>query len=304
MASVGSLPDVSFVTGGSDLDAVRAEITAFVAGYVERSEADGVVVPMSGGIDSTLAATLCAEALGAENVLGLTLPNGGAAADGTADATGSATTTATADATTDAEAVAASLGIEHRTVDLAPLLDAFEDLVAPEVSTETDRVVAGNALARLRMTCAYYAANARGYLVCGTANRSEHLLGYFTKHGDGAADIFPLAELYKTEVRALARRVGVPTRIVERTPTAGFWHGQTDRDELGAPYGLVDVVLHKLVDEDLGVDGTAAELGVDREVVERFARMHAESRHKRHRPPTPDDAPPDAEYFHELELRY
>lgn len=293
MAPVGHLPDVTFVTEADDLDVLRDEITTFVARYVERAGADAVVIPMSGGIDSTLTAVLAVEALGTDSVFGLSLPNG----DGD-ELTGEP------DATADAEAVAASLGIEHRTVDLEPLLDSFEDLVAPHLSTETDRVIVGNALARLRMTAVYYAANARSALVCGTSNRSERLLGYFTKHGDGAADFLPLAECYKTEVRALARRVGVPTRIIERPPTAGLWHGQTDRNELGAPYGLVDVVLHKLVDEDLGIDGTAAELDVDREVVERFARMHVASYHKRDSPPTPADPPKDARYFHEFELKY
>jgi NAD+ synthase len=277
------VPDVAFVTGGSDLEALRAEVTAFVAEYVERAGANGVVVPMSGGVDSTTTAVLAAEALGGDRVIGLSLPAGPEPAD-------------------DAAAVANELGIEHATVDLSVLLDTFEDDVATGLSTVPSRTAVGNALARLRMTCAYFVANTRDALVCGTANRTERLLGYFTKHGDGGADLFPLGECYKTEVRALARRVGVPPVVLEKPPTAGFWTGQTDADELGAPYGLIDVILHKLVDEDLGIEGTAAELGVPVGTVERFARMHVEARHKRARPPTPDDGPPERAGFHELEL--
>jgi len=276
------LPDVPFATDGAALTALRTEVTAFLSREVERAGVQRLVVPMSGGVDSTTTAVLAVEAVGADRVLGLSLAAG--------------------EADPDAGAMASELGIEFAEADLSVLLDVFEDSIAPALSTDPDRLAVGNALSRFRAASAYFAANSRDGLVCGTANRTERLLGYFTKHGDGAADLFPLGHCWKTEVRALARLVGVPGHVVEKPPTAGFWPGQTDRDDLGAPYGFVDVALYLLVEADLGVRGTADELGVDPDDVERFARRHLDTRHKRRRPPTPADDPRPPQHFHEFEL--
>ena len=177
-------------------------------------------------------------------------------------------------------------------------------MTLPAVSAESDRRAVGNVIARLRMVVAYYAANMTGRLVCGTSNRTELLLGYVTKYGDAAADMRPIAGLYKTEVRAMARHLDVPTDIVEKTPTAGLWAGQTDESELGAPYGLLDVVLHELVEKNLGIEGTAAALGIDESFVARYAHRIVENRHKREPIPSLDEGRSDAEpLFYELEDR-
>ena len=287
-ATPDEMPEFGFRTDESELSAARDVVTSFLADQVEQAGADGVVVCLSGGIDSSLTATVAAEALGPDRVYGLVLP-ARKADDG---------------AQFDAHLVADRLGITARTVHLAPLLDTFEDTVAPAISAETDRLARGNALARLRAATAYYAANSRNLLVCGTTNRTEWLLGYFTKYGDGAADVRPLAEFYKTEVRALANYVDLPKDIRNKPPSAGLWRDQTDAEELGAPYSLIDCILTKLVDEDLGVEGTAAELGVSVERVERYAAMHLEAAHKRDDVPTPSDVRRDAGLFHELEARF
>ncbi|RLM33052.1 NAD(+) synthase, partial [Haloferax sp. Atlit-109R] len=154
----------------------------------------------------------------------------------------------------------------------------------------------------LRMAVAYLAANATDRLVCGTANRSELLLGYLTKHGDGAADLFPLGHPYKTDVRAPASELDVPEFVVEKAPTAGFLPGQRDADDLGAPYEVIDPVLHLGVDRGLSPEsvveriaaalaegepaaadaGTGADLGaVDRELVADLLGRHRASAHKR-----------------------
>lgn len=272
IAAVDGMPDVTFRTEESELEALRADVVEFLRNNVDDAGAEGVVVCLSGGIDSTLTAYLCVEALGAERVTALVLP---------------CYLTDAVD-TLDAHSVARDLGVEPTMVQLQPLLDMFEDTVAPAIGEELDRVALGNAIARLRMSVAYYAANVTGRLVCGTSNRTELLLGYFTKYGDGAADLRPLAGLYKTEVRALARHVGVPSTVVEKTPSAGLWDGQTDEAELGAPYGLLDVLLCGLVDEDLGVDGTAAELGIDPDIVREYAELYLNTEHKRERVPRPE----------------
>lgn len=244
---------------------VRAEIVSFVRQRVEESGATGVVVPMSGGIDSTVTAAVAAEALPRSRVLALELPCLKTESVGTIDA----------------RTIATGLEIRYAEVQLQPLLDRFEEAIESGLSVVEDRTTTGNAIARLRMSCAYYAANAESSLVLGTANRSELLLGYFTKYGDGGADLYPLGDLYKTEVRALAPQVGLPQRIIAKEPTAGFWAGQTDAGDLGASYDLLDRILVGLVDR-----GRPPAV-VDLELVEETANRHAESAHKRTVPPTP-----------------
>jgi NAD+ synthase len=288
IAAVDGMPDVTFRTEESELEALRADIVDFLRETVADAGADGVIVCLSGGIDSTLTAHLCVEALGPERVTALVLP---------------CHLTDAVD-TLDAHSIAQNLGVDPTMVQLQPLLDMFEDSVAPAIEEEVDRVALGNAIARLRMSVAYYAANMTGRLVCGTSNRTELLLGYFTKHGDGAADLRPLADLYKTEVKALARHVGVPRTIIQKPPTAGLWDGQTDEEELGAPYGLLDVLLYGLVDENLGVEGTADELGIDPGIVREYAELYLDTAHKRQRASKPETDRTDSEgLFCELEGR-
>lgn len=145
------------------------------------------------------------------------------------------------------------------------------------------------------MTCAYYAANATSRLVLGTANRSELLLGYVTKYGDGGVDLQPIGDLYKTEVRTLADHVGLPSRIVHKESTAGFVAGQTDEDDLGATYATIDQLLHRVGDRGESLEAVAADLGLDRETARSIRKRWLETAHKRRVPPTPGiDRPTDA----------
>ena len=268
---LGETEGPTFLTTGEGLDAVRAEIVEFTRRTVVDANADGVVVAMSGGIDSTLTATLAVEALGSDRVLGLGLP---------------ASKTDSVHAR-EARTIADGLGIEFHEMQLRPLLEAFEETVGAEIGEDADRVATGNVLARLRMLCAYYAANTRSLLVAGTSNRSELLLGYNTKYGDGAADLFPIGDLYKTEVRSLASRVGVPRRIVSKPPTGGLWSGQTDETELGAEYRTLDRLLRLLVDREYDIEAAAERVDVPVETAEDVATMYLDAAHKRTLPPMP-----------------
>jgi NAD+ synthase len=259
------------VTRESTLETAREEVTTFIRETVSTAGKDGVVVAMSGGIDSTLTAVLATEALGSDRVLGLGLP---------CNKHGS-------ERANDARTIADGLGIEFREVNLQPLLDIFEDIVAPLIDTSGEKRTIGNVIARLRMVCTYYAANARSQLVLGTANRSELLLGYFTKYGDGAADLYPVGDLYKTEVRALARHVGLPRRIIKKASTAGLWVGQTDEDDLGASYDDIDPLLRRIVDRGERVSDAAADLGIEEKTAEDIASRYVDTIHKRGVPPTP-----------------
>ncbi|WP_236044712.1 NAD+ synthase [Haloarcula nitratireducens] len=261
-----------------DPTAVESALVEFVRDRVEAAGAEGVVVAMSGGLDSTVTAALAAEALGSDRVLGLALP----------------CHKTDASAAMEAGAIADHLGIDFERIHLRPLLNQFDQRVAPpldpdetdEATPTVDRAL-GNAVARFRMVCAYYAANRTNRLVLGTSNRSELLLGYLTKYGDGAADLCPLGDLYKTEVRALAELLGVPESIVEAEPTAGDYPAQTDAADLGAPYGTIDPFLERLVDRDLPIAAAAEGLDLDSETAERLARMYRRTAHKRAVPPTP-----------------
>ena len=277
----------TFLTDETALEGVHEMAVSFVQRTVAEAGADGVVVAMSGGIDSTLTAALATDALGGDRVIGLGLPS----------------TKMEALDVSDARTIAEGMGIEYHEVHLRPLLEQFTNTIAPTIeprasaaSTEetadeengTDqRLAVGNAVARLRMLCAYYTANCSSHLVLGTANRSEALLGYFTKYGDGATDLNPIGDLYKTEVRALAKHLGLPKRIVSKEPTAGFWADQTDADELGAPYEQIDPLLRRTIDWGEPIDHAIDDLEIDGETAREIVALCVDSRHKRATPPTP-----------------
>ncbi len=258
------------------LENKKREICAFIERMVDRADADGVVVAMSGGIDSTLTVTLAVEALGSDRVVGLGLPV--SKTDGMH--------------VSDARTIADGLGIEFHDIQLRPLLDAFDDVVASAIDGGTDPSYhpgpMGNTMARLRMASLYYVANRRSLLVCGTANRSELLLGYFTKYGDGGTDCNPLGDCYKTEVRALARYVGLPRRIISKTPTAGLRAGQTDIDDLGARYDDIDHLLERYLDREEALEAIVPDLEIDRETAQSLLARYVATEHKRSMPPTPE----------------
>lgn len=233
---------------------------------MREADARGVVVGLSGGIDSALAARLCADALGPKAVTGVLLPD-------------SAHPVPLLEET---RRYAAELGIAIVVHPIEELERSFDT----RLSLGEDRVARGNIKARIRMTLLYAEARRREALVVGTGNKSEILTGYFTKYGDGGADLLPLGDLYKTEVRELATQLGLPAAIRERAPTAGLWPGQTDEEELGLPYELLDRILRgfeELRDEDEIVRLT----GADRGIVAAVARRIARHRHKRRLPPIP-----------------
>jgi NAD+ synthase len=253
--------------------AERDRIRAFIDDAVAAANADGLVVNMSGGLDSTVTAALAVEALGDDRVYGLILPCNKIGAPHARDA----------------EALADALGIDHDTVHLQPLFAQFGAVAPDRFDLHDEPIRSGNAIARLRMAMAYLAANATNRLVCGTTNRSERLLGYVTKHGDGAADLLPLGHLYKTDVRALAAELDVPEFVVEKPPTAGFLPGQRDADDLGAPYDAIDAVLRLGVDRGLDAEAIVERLHseVDKETVGDLLARHRTTAHKRATPPMP-----------------
>jgi NAD+ synthase len=231
-------------------------IEAMIRHAIWSSGTDGLVVGVSGGIDSAVAAALCSRAVDPERVLGLVLP--------------SEITPATE--IEDAELLCRTFSIPCRVVSIAPMVDAFRTIR----DFEEDPLLLGNIMARVRMTVLYYHANRMRRLVCGTSNRSEFMVGYSTKWGDAAADIQPLLHLYKTEVCELAEELGVPGEIRKKPPSAGLWPGQRDEAELGMNYEELDATLIALEEKGWRPE-TPAE--------ERVAEMVKASMHKRMPPP-------------------
>jgi NAD+ synthase len=253
----------------AELEQRREHITEFIRDQVDAAGADGAVMGLSGGIDSTLTSTLAVEALGTENVHGLVLP-----AHVSSDENMS-----------DAERVAVDLEITYDVIEIEPIVDS---LLAAYPEAEGDREAVGNARARVRGVMNYLVANHEGRLVLGTGNRSEAAVGYFTKYGDGAVDCHPIGNLYKGQVRQIARHVGVPEELAAKTATAELWANQTDEEELGLSYETLDSVLATHIDGPLSVAATSRLLEVDAETVERVREMYEQSEHKRNVPPAPE----------------
>jgi len=239
-----------------------AVLTSFIRDAVHTAGLAGVTVGLSGGVDSSLAAALAASALGPERVHGLLLPY----------------RTSSADSIADALAVAEHLGIDHRTIDLSPMIDAY--FTAENGEADADPGRRGNKIARERMTILFDQAKKLGCLVLGTSNKTEILLGYSTVFGDNASSLNPLGDLYKQQIWQLAEHLGLPESVVRKKPTADLWPGQTDEGELGFDYRSADEILYLMF--DLGLHPhEVVERGYDEQVVDRIVRLEQTNRFKR-----------------------
>jgi NAD+ synthase len=241
---------------------VEPLLVGFVRSEVRRVGFKKAVFGLSGGIDSTLSAYIAAKALGPENVCGIRMPY-----------------STSSDETMDhGELVAQELGIRMMTVSIAAQVDAYF-----ENYPDAARMRRANKMARERMTILYDQSAAQEALVIGTSNKTELLIGYGTIHGDMASAANPIGDLYKTQVRALSRHMGVPAPIIDKNPTADLWVGQTDEAELGFTYAEVDRLLARLVDERARPDELIAE-GFDPTFLARIAKMIQTSHYKRRLP--------------------
>jgi NAD+ synthase len=235
---------------------LSSQIADWMRVQVEAADAAGIAVGLSGGVDSACVAGLAKQAMGRELVVGVLMPCHSLPED-----------------TAYAHQVANAFELETITIDLTPVYDSFVNVLPP-----TDRrLPQANLKPRLRMTALYYVANTRNYLVAGTGNKSELLVGYFTKYGDGGADILPLGDLYKREVYDVAHEIGVPQTVLDRPPTAGLWPGQTDEEEMGLTYNTLERALITLT---IGRDH-----GVDQSILDKVRQMMAGTAHKRALPP-------------------
>ena len=214
-------------------------LTAFIKESVEKAHAKGAVVGISGGVDSAVVAKLCADALGGENVLCVFMP----------------TAVTPGEDYVQTKAMCKSWNIRYKAISIQSAVDAFSGMLLTGKEAPLEK---GNIMARCRMIVLYDKAKKEDYLVIGTTNRSELLMGYMTKFGDGAKDVMPMYNLYKTQVWEMAKVVGVPDEIIEKVPTAGLWEGQTDESEMGITYLDLDKALNVMEQGGSDADMAAA----------------------------------------------
>ncbi len=263
------MPDEYQGIDSMNLEIAQNGIIDFIRNETRKACVDGAVIGISGGIDSALAATLTVKALGKDKVLGIHMPESGLTPS---------------EDSKDAKTLADWLGIEFQTIDISGILSAFTAAV-PE-SESTDRLSMGNLKARIRMSLLYFHANQMNRMVIGTGNKTEILLGYFTKYGDGGVDLEPIGGLYKTEVWELSRSLGIPDSLITKKPSAGLWAGQTDEAELGISYLKVDEILKRLEQYE-DPETILNTLGISAEQLDSVTNRIERSEHKRNAPPVP-----------------
>jgi len=244
-----------------DVENSVKNIYDFIKSKLEESRSEGLVIGLSGGIDSSTVAHLCVMAVGAENIQGLILPS----------------KTTSSEDIEHAISLAEELGIKYKIVHIDGLIEPYQE-ICPQCKDST--VATGNLKARIRMIILYYHSNSMNMLVAGTGNRTELLIGYFTKYGDGGVDILPIGDLYKTDVREIADYIGVSEKIIEKAPTAGLWAGQTDEEELGIKYELLDKILYLMIDKNLSPAEVAEKLHIPENEVLRIKSKVEASKHK------------------------
>jgi NAD+ synthase len=262
MSAPASLSEPVFPPLAINPELVKGILIGFIRNEVRKVGFERVVLGLSGGVDSSLVATLAAQALGRENVLALIMPY----------------KTSDPKSRSDALQVVTQLGIRHLEIEISPQIDAYFERVP-----DADQRRRGNKMARERMTILYDQSSAWQGLVIGTSNKTELLLGYGTIYGDMASAINPIGDLYKTQVWQLADAMGVPTAIVQKAPSADLWAGQSDETELGFQYRMIDQLLYYVVDRRYSL-AELKQLGFDGAFVDAILRRMRDNQYKRRLP--------------------
>lgn len=240
-----------------DYERIRQNIESFLRQQV--SKANGFVFGLSGGIDSAVIAQICASSF-KDKTLALIMP----------DSRISPKTE-----TEDALYLVDTLGLEYKLIDISMIHSQFANILEPE------QRALGNLRARIRASLLYYYANLRSYLVVGSSDRSEFLIGYFTKFGDGSTDILPIVSLYKTQVRELAKHLKIKESIIAKKSSPHLWEGHTAEDEIGITYEEIDSVLYCIEDKKLTLQETQKKTEIDMSKIEKIYHLYKKNEHKR-----------------------
>ena len=242
-----------------DYDLIQKKIGNFLKTELDERRSSGVVFGLSGGIDSAVIATLCAKFV-KEKSLALIMPN---------------SKITPKSETEDAIKIVDAHAIEYKLIDIGFIHKEYSKYLEP------NPLAFGNLGARIRANILYYYANARNSLVLGSSDRSEFLIGYFTKFGDGASDLLPIVSLYKTQIREFAKALNISPEIITKPSGPHLWEGHTAETELGLTYEEIDSILHCMIDKNLAIDETSKITEIAISEVDKVYRMYKKSEHKR-----------------------
>lgn len=242
-----------------DYNSIQNKIGSFLVGEVSQRQAHGVVFGLSGGIDSAVIGMLCSKFL-KDKSLALIMPD--------------SKVTPKID-TEDAIKLVDKIGMEYKLIDIGFINKEYSKYLEP------NPWAFGNLSARIRANILYYYANAKNYLVLGSSDKSEFLIGYFTKFGDGAADLLPIVSLYKTQTRQFAKFLGVPDSIISKKSSPSLWEGHVAETEIGLSYDEIDIILHCMVDKNFSVQETVNFTGIENSDVDKIYKMYKKNEHKR-----------------------
>ena len=245
-----------------DYSVIATRIQEGLKQSIEETHSKGVIFGLSGGIDSAVIAYLCNNAI-KEKTLAVIMPDSKISPESE---------------TNDALKIVDSLGIDYKLLDINSIHKEFNMVLEPE-----DKAL-GNLRARIRMNILYYYANLKNLVVLGSSDKSEFNIGYFTKFGDGAADTLPIVSLYKTQVRELAKHLGIDEKIITKKSSPHLWPNHEAEHEIGVEYEQIDSILYCLIDKKLSVEDTAKESQIDNKIVEKIHSMYKNSEHKRINP--------------------
>ena len=245
-----------------DYSVIATRIQEGLKQSIEETDSKGVIFGLSGGIDSAVIAYLCNNAI-KEKTLAVIMPDSKISPESE---------------TNDALKIVDSLGIDYKLLDINSIHKEFNMVLEPE-----DKAL-GNLRARIRMNILYYYANLKNLVVLGSSDKSEFNIGYFTKFGDGAADTLPIVSLYKTQVRELAKHLGIDEKIITKKSSPHLWPNHEAEHEIGVEYEQIDSILYCLIDKKLSVEDTAKESQIDIKIVEKIYSMYKNSEHKRINP--------------------
>lgn len=242
-----------------DYASITQTFEKFLLDQIEKNHVKGLILGLSGGIDSAVLAYLCKRQL-KEKTIALIMPD---------------TSITPKSETDDALKMISLTGIEYKLIDIKPIVNEYSMYIEPNDWAK------GNLRARVRANILYYYANSKNYLVLGSSDKSEHLLGYFTKYGDGAADITPIISLYKLQVREIAKYLGVPENVIAKRSSPHLWKEHEAEEELGASYEEIDSILYCLFEKKKSIDETAELTQIDKSLVEKIDLQNKNSEHKR-----------------------
>ena len=242
-----------------DYSQITETIEDFLSSQIEKNNSDGLILGLSGGIDSAVLAYICKRKL-QDKTLALIMPD---------------TSITPNSETEDALKMISLTGIKYKLIDIKPIVNEYSMYLEPNEKAK------GNLRARVRTNILYYYANAKNYLVLGSSDKSEYMIGYFTKFGDGASDITPIVSLYKLQVREIAKYLGVPENVIAKKSSPHLWKDHEAENELGVQYEEIDSILYCLLDKNKSIEETETETQIDRKIIEKIHQLHINSEHKR-----------------------